>query len=130
MQEKLDWDTLRKLFQLEEENCRPSISASMAMAASTSANCHFCGLPGHLQKKPITRFAAYEELFSIQKQENDTLPSLCTRVEEAMFRIKNLRDKEFTLADLDRDLQCMALIRALPWSTSKHSGLLSSCRRS
>jgi hypothetical protein len=39
---------------------------------------------------------------------------LGVRIEKAMQSIQNLRPKEFTLTQLDEELQCMALIRSLP----------------
>ncbi|GLB41129.1 putative integrase core domain containing protein [Lyophyllum shimeji] len=67
-----------------------------------------------MAKKPGARFNAYDELFSIQKAEDESLVDLGTRVENAMAQIKNLRPKDMTLEDLDKELEAMALIRALP----------------
>ena len=68
----------------------------------------------HLQKRPGTRFNAYDALFSIRKAEDETLPALMARAEKAMQDIKALRPSNFTLDMLDKELQCMTLIRALP----------------
>ena len=68
----------------------------------------------HLSKKPGARFNAYDDLFSIRKQDDESLVNLGVRIEKAMQTIKNLRTPEFTLTDLDEELQCMAMIRALP----------------
>jgi len=38
----------------------------------------------HLQKRPVTRFNAYDALFSIRKEDNESLSSLMSRVDEAM----------------------------------------------
>src|SRR6266487_2437815 len=68
----------------------------------------------HLQKKPGTRFNAYEVLFSIRKAEEESLSALMARADKAMQDIKALRPSGFTIKDLDQELQCMALIRSLP----------------
>ena len=68
----------------------------------------------HLSKKPGARFNAYDDLFSIYKESNETLMDLGVRIEKAMATIQNLRSSSFTIEMLDEELQCMALIRALP----------------
>ena len=68
----------------------------------------------HLQKKPSSRFTAYESLFNIAKQDNESLPALCARVEDAMHIVRNLRPRDFSVQTLDDELACMTLIRALP----------------
>jgi len=75
----------------------------------------------HVQKKPGARFNAYDDLFSIQKNDHETLVDLAVRIEHAMGNIKNLQSKDFTLEKLDDELQCMALIRALPEEYSHFS---------
>ncbi len=68
----------------------------------------------HLSKKPGARFNAYDDLFNIRKQDDESLVVLGVRIEKAMQTIKNLRPTTFTIEQLDEELQCMALIRALP----------------
>ena len=68
----------------------------------------------HLSKKPGARFNAYDDLFSIRKQDNESLVNLGVRIEKSMQSIQNLRTPEFTIENLDEELQCMAMIRALP----------------
>jgi len=68
----------------------------------------------HMSKKPGSRFNAYDDLFSIRKAEDESLSSLGVRIEKAMQGIKNLRPSSYTIDTLDEELQCMALIRALP----------------
>jgi len=68
----------------------------------------------HLSKKPGARFNAYNDLFSIRKQDTESLVDLGVRLEKAMQAIQNLRPAGFTIEQLDDELQCMALIRALP----------------
>ena len=36
-----------------------------------------------------------------------------TRIDEGMIQVKNLCPKDFKLEDLDKELVCMAMIRAL-----------------
>jgi gag-polypeptide of LTR copia-type len=68
----------------------------------------------HVQKRPSTRFNAYNSLLSISKQEQESLLSLTARIEKGMQEIKNLRPQSFTIDDLDKDLMSMAMVRALP----------------
>ena len=42
----------------------------------------------HLSKKPGARFNAYDDLFSIRKQEDETLVTLGVRIEKAMQTIR------------------------------------------
>src|ERR1700677_4926776 len=64
----------------------------------------------HLQKHPGTRFNTYDALFSIRKDDTETLPALMLAIQD----IKALRPSNFTLDMLDKELLCMTLIRALP----------------
>jgi len=68
----------------------------------------------HLSKRPGARFNAYDDLFSIRKEDSESLMDLGVRLEKAMQTIQNLRPAKFTIEQLDEELQCMALIRALP----------------
>ena len=68
----------------------------------------------HMQKRPGTRFNAYDDLFSIRKRDEEDLQSLINRVDDALHRIRDLRSTTFTLDKLDDELGAMALIRALP----------------
>lgn len=68
----------------------------------------------HVQKRPATRFNAYNALLGIGKADIESLPSLTARVEKAMQDIKNTCPDKFTIDDLDGDLMRMALTRALP----------------
>lgn len=77
----------------------------------------------HVQKRPSTRFNAYNSLLSIIKQDTESLPSLTARIEKAMQEVriekamqevKNLQPESFSITDLDGDLMCMAMIRSLP----------------
>lgn len=70
----------------------------------------------HVQKKPGSRFNAYDALFAIRKAEGETLADLMSRVDRAMQDIKILRPTSFEIDTLDQELQCMTLIRALPES--------------
>ena len=68
----------------------------------------------HLQKRPGARFNAYDALFNIRKEADESLPALMARADKALQDVKALRPSTFTLMDLDQELLCMALIRALP----------------
>ena len=77
----------------------------------------------HIQKRPTTRFIAYNSLLSITKQDDESLPSLTSRIEKSMQEIKSLRPKAFTIDDLDDDLVSMTMVRSLP---SEYQSLVSS----
>ncbi|PBK82963.1 hypothetical protein ARMGADRAFT_945745, partial [Armillaria gallica] len=68
----------------------------------------------HQQQKPITRFTAYDSFFSIWKEDAKSLTDLYSRVTGSMTEIQNLCPAHFSLSQLDEELQCMALICALP----------------
>src|ERR1700728_4797408 len=68
----------------------------------------------HMSKKPGARFNAYDSLFSIRKQQNESLQSLCARIDASMQTIQDLRPTPFTLKEMDDELHSMALIRSLP----------------
>ncbi|PPQ90075.1 hypothetical protein CVT25_012024 [Psilocybe cyanescens] len=68
----------------------------------------------HQQKHPGNRFNAYDDLFSIQKEEGENLQTLINRVEQAVLLIQQLRPKDFDLTKLDEELASLTLIRALP----------------
>ncbi|KIK22844.1 hypothetical protein PISMIDRAFT_48311, partial [Pisolithus microcarpus 441] len=57
---------------------------------------------------------AYDEFFSIRKQEDESLTSLTARIKLAMLKIQELCSQQFTLASLDNELICMAMFHALP----------------
>ena len=78
----------------------------------------------HLQKKPGMRFNAWEEFFSIQLEENESLSSLMTRIDTAMHKVQNLRPDTFTLDDLDRELVSMTMVRSLPSSYASFASSL------
>ena len=59
---------------------------------------------GHLSKKPGARFNAYDDLFNIRKQDDETLVDLGVRIEKAMQTIQNLRPANFTITKLDAEL--------------------------
>ncbi|PBK85847.1 hypothetical protein ARMGADRAFT_875619, partial [Armillaria gallica] len=68
----------------------------------------------HQQQKPITRFTAYDSFFSIQKEDAKSLTDLYSHITRSMTEIWNLHPAHFGLSQLNEELQCMALIHALP----------------
>jgi hypothetical protein len=68
----------------------------------------------HMVKRAGARFNAYDDLFSIRKQEEESLQSLTNRIDSASRTIINLRSTGFTLDNLDEELFSMTMIRALP----------------
>ena len=83
-------------------------SGELWLAIEDSQKVHVKGVKGdpaamwnaleaiHCQKKPGTRFNAYEVLFSIRKLENESLSTLSARADEAMQNICSLRPSTFT----------------------------------
>jgi hypothetical protein len=86
----------------------------------------------HVQQVPGMRFSAYNDLFSIVKGPEETLPAVASRVEEAIARLVELRlatvtessaspgggsvqsTRDYSVGDLDNELALMAMLRALP----------------
>ena len=66
----------------------------------------------------------YEALFNIRNASDESLTFLMTRVDTAMEQIQNLRPDAFTLSDMDKELVCMTLIRALPEEYSSFASSL------
>ena len=67
-----------------------------------------------MQKRPGTHFNAYDDLFSIQKREEEDLQTLINGVDYALHRIHDLQSTAFTMDKLDDKLGAMGLIQALP----------------
>ena len=63
----------------------------------------------HISKKPGARFNAYDNLFSIRKQPNESLQSLSARIDASMQHIQDLRPEKFTLKEIDDELHSMVL---------------------
>ena len=70
----------------------------------------------YVQQQAGTHFNAYDILFNIQKQPDETLQSLITQVTTAMQLCQNLcpSDGSYTLVKQDEELVITILIRALP----------------
>ena len=61
------------------------------------------------------RFNAFDDLFSIQKKDDESLIDTSVRIDKAVAHILNLAPKDGYTADLlIEELRCMAYIRALP----------------
>ena len=80
----------------------------------------------HMSKQPGAQFKTYDNLFSIRKQPNKSLQSLCAWIDVAMQNIQDLQPSAFTLKDLDDELHSMALIHSLPdeYKSLSHSLML------
>jgi hypothetical protein len=50
----------------------------------------------HVQQVPGMRFSTYNNLFSIIKVLEETLPAIATRIEEAVARVIELRPEKIT----------------------------------
>src|SRR5882672_1826580 len=68
----------------------------------------------HVHKRPGTRFNAYDDFFSIRKEENESLQALTAHIDESMHKMQNLHPNNFNLKKLDEELTCMEMIHALP----------------
>jgi len=68
----------------------------------------------HVQKRPGAHFNTYDTLFSMRKNDEETLPTLMAHADKALQDIKSLCPSNFTLNQLDNELECMALVCALP----------------
>ena len=66
----------------------------------------------YVQQQAGTHFNAYDALYNIQKQPDETLQSLIAQVTTAMQLCQNLRpsDGSYTLAKQDEELMIMTLI--------------------
>ena len=69
----------------------------------------------HAKDSEVSRFIAYDELLSVTLGDGETLPSIISRVEDAVNKVKLLRPSTYTLQHLDDELGAMALIRSLPY---------------
>jgi transposase InsO family protein len=77
----------------------------------------------HVQQVPGMRFSVYNELFSVVKGTDKTLPSVALRVKDALAHVKELRPatvklaigtRDYRINNLDNKLALMAMLRALP----------------
>ena len=84
------------------------------------------------QKKAGNRFNAYDTLFSICKQDDESLQTLINRVDDTLTLCQALRPLDFDITALDKELSSMVLLRALPEdyriSSPPSSSLTSSTR--
>jgi hypothetical protein len=68
----------------------------------------------HSQQVPGMRFGAYNALFSIVQQPDESLQAIAGRASEALARVQELRLDSFTIDMLDDELAIMAMLCALP----------------
>ena len=54
----------------------------------------------HLSKKPGARFNAYDDSFSIRKQDSESLVDIGVRIEKAIQAIQNLQPLDFIIEQL------------------------------
>ena len=78
----------------------------------------------HSSTKAGARFNAYDNLFSIEKKEDESLLDLGVRIENAKAEIAKMRPKGLTVEQLEDELATMAMIRALPGDYSHLSSSL------
>lgn len=131
---KLDFDKRLEAWKDKDEKAQGKILAAIACTqrvhlegATTAYLMWQALLKVHMQSVPRTCFSAYNELFSIVKDANETLPAVAARVKQALARVKELQPiavtavsagAQTTLAysinHLDDELALMAMLRALP----------------
>jgi transposase InsO family protein len=122
-QEKAAGDILTHLSRLQRTHvvdCQDDPAWMWAMLKSV-----------HLQQVPGMRFSAYNNLFSIVRGPEETLPAVASRVQEAIACVIELRPKQimevstspggftqttrdYAISNLDNKLTLMAMLRALP----------------
>ena len=68
----------------------------------------------HEQDNPTAHYLAYHSFLSIQKQENESLKQLTSRVERALHDVRNTHKAELTLDKFEEELACAVLCCALP----------------
>jgi hypothetical protein len=81
----------------------------------------------HLQQAPGTRFSAYNELFGIVKSPSKLLTNFLACVSAAMGCIQELRPNNYNINNLDKEIQLMAMLQALPHA--KHGNFTLSLMR-
>jgi hypothetical protein len=70
----------------------------------------------HNKQLPAVRFSAYNDLFNVRKDPEESLTSLMSRVDKVCAKVQSLRPKDYTLAMMDDELAALTLLRALPES--------------
>ena len=66
------------------------------------------------QDNAASRFLVLDEFLSISKGEEESLTSLCARVEDNLQKVRSAHSEKLTLAEFEEELAMMALIRSLP----------------
>ena len=69
----------------------------------------------HQQKKPSSRFIAYEVLLSSVLQDGESLPTFGARVSGAYRRVKELVPSTYTVEQMGEELTVMAIVRGMPF---------------
>lgn len=68
----------------------------------------------HVQKRPTSRFVAFDALLSARKADDETLPELTSRLKGLHNNIKKVLPKGMTSNEILEELLCISLMRALP----------------
>ena len=83
--------------------CTQKAAGELYLAVEQDQKSHFHGIFSdpiliwmtlcdvHMSKKPSAQFNTYDNLFSIRKQPNKSLQSLCTRIDVSMQNIQDLQ---------------------------------------
>jgi hypothetical protein len=94
-----DYDTKLEAWAEKDEKAQGDLLAHISTSqrvhlaeANTAAYAMWQALVAvHVQQVPGTRFSAYNDLFSIVKGAEETLPAVASRVEIALARVRELR---------------------------------------
>ena len=65
------------------------------------------------QDNAASRFLVLDEFLSISKGEEESLTSLCARVEDNLQKVRSAHSEKLTLAEFEEELAMMALIHSL-----------------
>ena len=68
----------------------------------------------YAQDNAASRFLIVDEFLSISKQTDESLTSLCARVEDSLQKVRSARTEALTLSQFEEELAMMTLIRSLP----------------
>jgi hypothetical protein len=124
-----------RIDHIEWQETKDSAAGTIFLCIDESQKDHICDCRGnpeqmwdqlkelHQQRKPGPRFNAYNAFFNLRKEEDESLTNLFGCITHGMAVIKSLRPSHFSIQQLDKELQCMAAIRALP---EEYSGFTTS----
>jgi hypothetical protein len=125
-----DYDTKLEAWAEKDEKAQGNLLAHIStsqrvhLAEADTAYAMWQALVAvHVQQVPGMRFSAYNNLFSIAKGTEETLPTVASRVEITLACVRELRPKTITgdngkprvygVKDVEDELALMAMLRTL-----------------